>query len=391
MLTETATEIRFILNNETIITNKNPNMTLLDFIRYEKNLKGTKIGCREGDCGACTVLLGEITDHGLIYKNITSCLTPLANVSGRHVVSIEGINRSNGLTPVQESMCENGGTQCGFCTVGFIVSLTEYCINTKEFTFEEGIRSINGNICRCTGYKSIERSIYDLIKKLKNNHPSKQNNLEILIEHGYLPEYFIEIESRLKNLPEMKKKEKKNNIILGGGTDLYVQKLDELQEQSINFLKKGDSQFKYIKEVNNYCLIGSGTTFAELESSYLMNRYFSDFKNYIKLIASSPIRNLATIGGNIVNASPIGDFIIYFLALDAILILDYFGSKRELPLKDFYLSYKNLKKKPDELVDSVKFLIPDKNTLFNFEKVSKIMSTFLLGSIPPNTPMFKSL
>ena len=150
--------LRFILNKDEVKSDLPSGMLLLDFVRYQKNLKGTKIGCREGDCGACTVLIGELKNDELIYRSFTSCLTPLGNVHGKHVVTIEGINMDR-LNPVQQAMSDCSATQCGFCTPGFIVSLCGYCITHGEISLQNAIDSVNGNICRCTGYKSIERAI----------------------------------------------------------------------------------------------------------------------------------------------------------------------------------------------------------------------------------------
>src|SRR3982751_2017897 len=143
--------IRFILNSEDISTDQPPGSTVLDFVRYYKNLKGTKIGCREGDCGACTILVGELKGEKISYRSMTSCLMPLANASGKHIVTVEGINPEDGsLTPVQQAMVYENGTQCGFCTVGFVMSLTGFCLETSsKASCEQAISSIDGNICRC--------------------------------------------------------------------------------------------------------------------------------------------------------------------------------------------------------------------------------------------------
>src|SRR4051794_23243560 len=125
--------IQFILNNEDISTDLHSGTTVLDFVRYRKDLKGTKIGCREGDCGACTILVGEPIGDKVRYRSMTSCLMPLANASGKHIVTIEGVNPADGsLTPVQQAMLDESGTQCGFCTVGFVMSLTGFCIDETE-------------------------------------------------------------------------------------------------------------------------------------------------------------------------------------------------------------------------------------------------------------------
>src|SRR5688572_5254378 len=129
--------IKFILNNQTITTGLSKGVTVLDFVRYHKNLKGTKIGCREGDCGACTILVGELDGATVKYRSMTSCLMPLANAHEKHIVTVEGINRPDGeLTAVQQVMVENSGTQCGFCTVGFVMSLTGFCVDETAKTMD---------------------------------------------------------------------------------------------------------------------------------------------------------------------------------------------------------------------------------------------------------------
>ena len=124
--------IKFILNNKTINTSHNAGMTLLDFVRYEQRQTGTKIGCREGDCGACTILVGELINNEVEYKSITSCISPLGNAHGKHIVTVEGTNLENKLNKIQDAMKENYATQCGFCTPGFVVSLTGFVLSEIE-------------------------------------------------------------------------------------------------------------------------------------------------------------------------------------------------------------------------------------------------------------------
>jgi xanthine dehydrogenase small subunit len=142
--------IQFFLNNRLITTDKPASTTLLDFIRYDENLRGTKIGCREGDCGACTVLIGSLKGDKMEYMSVTSCLTPLPNAHGKHVVTVEGLNLPDQLNQAQQAMVDCSGTQCGFCTPGFINSMSGYALNTTSATIEEAISAIDGNICRCT-------------------------------------------------------------------------------------------------------------------------------------------------------------------------------------------------------------------------------------------------
>jgi len=356
--------ISFILNNESITTDQPEGMTLLDFIRYHKDLKGTKIGCREGDCGACTVLTGKLINEDVSYKSITSCITPLAAAAGCHVVTIEGINNDE-LTPVQQSVVEEGGTQCGFCTAGFIMSLTGSCININTEQ-EQIIAAIDGNICRCTGYKSLERAaqrIADLMKELPES-----GHIQWLSDKQIVPSYFNEIPQRLKQL--MRVEQKFSGIITGGGTDLYVQKHETMQESSIHHIGKS-VDLNYIYEENNLIHTGASVTVEEVKNNVAYQKYFSEINNYLKLVSSTPIRNLATMAGNFVNASPIGDMTIFYLALNTELTLSHNGAKRKVYLKDFYKGYKILDKLPDEIIEEFIFPTPSPGTFFNFEKVSK--------------------
>lgn len=369
-------DIQFILNDKDIVTSS-PNKILLDFIRYYRGLIGTKIGCREGDCGACTVLVGDIEDSQLKYESITSCLTPIGNVSGKHIVTIEGINL-NKLTLVQQALVDQGGTQCGFCTVGFIVSLTGFCLNSSEFIYSEAIQSIDGNICRCTGYKSIERAARDITHKLHSENGISKDRIRYLIDKEVLPAYFEGIKDRLinlgQNLYEQKLMTQNANLIVAGGTDLYVQRPEEMIKMSLNFVNH-NSQIKQIKIKGDRCYIGAGVTTTDILNSTDLQNIFgaSKLKRYMKLLASTPIRNIATIGGNFMNASPIGDFIIFFLALDAEITLkdSKQNLKRHLPVTDFYLGYKEINVRQNELLESINFNILNKNSRYNFEKVSK--------------------
>jgi len=358
--------ITFILNNKTIQTDSHPGTTLLDFIRYGENLPGTKIGCREGDCGACTVLEGTLENNKVQYKSIVSCLTPLGNAHGKHIVTIEGINMKR-LSPVQNAIIENAGTQCGFCTPGFVMSLTSHSMSGEVSDKEKAIAAISGNICRCTGYKSIEKaaeSISELLKIKDINDPVKW-----LVKNKHIPEYFLQIESQLKEIDIITNNTSDSHII-GGGTDLMVQKPEEIEETDINlFYNRND--LKGIKKDKDSIIIGSATNASELMSSSIMQEYFPDIKEHFKLISSEPIRNMGTIAGNFVNASPIGDLSIFFLALNASIVIKESSNSRKIPLRNFFLDYKKLDLSKSEFIESIIIPITETGFKFNFEKVSK--------------------
>lgn len=359
---------QFILNEKEISTSLPPGMLLLDFIRYKEHLKGTKIGCREGDCGACTVLIGEMKDGKLLYTSATSCLMPIGNVQVKHIVTVEGINLSD-LNAVQKAFADEGATQCGFCTPGFIVSLAGYCINEKAPSYESAVKSVDGNICRCTGYKSIERAVQK-INDLMGQRDNK-SALHFAVENNIIPEYFLKIEERLLKMPaETVDKINAETKYLGGGTDLYVQQHDTMPYEKISFLFDR-KELKGINKIGNTCEMGAGATVTDIAESIVFTDHFPNLKKYIRLISSTQIRNMATVGGNFTNASPIGDLTIFFLALDAQLTLTNGTVKRNITLRNFYKGYKVLDKLPGEFIEKISFDLPAKEGLFNFEKVSK--------------------
>jgi xanthine dehydrogenase small subunit len=391
--------IQFILNDQNIATDAPVGTTLLDFVRENQHLKGTKCGCREGDCGACSVLIGELSSEKMAYQNVTSCLTPIGNIQGKHVVTVEGINVSErqnlsknavytegssqtsnfkvqslksdnqSLTPVQKAMSDEGATQCGFCTVGFVMSLTGFCLSEKNAQNEDVIAAIDGNICRCTGYKSIERAALKIahLKDKNSGHPT-----DFCIENDIVPPYFSDINERLKKLSAFSRQPSATAKIVGGGTDLYVQKHDEMTHADIDFLFN-DALLRGVKKIGNRCEIGAAATVSDLKNSDFLNLAFKNLQKHLKLVSSTPIRNIATLAGNFVNASPIGDMTVFFLALNSVLVLkNKEGNRREIALKDFYKGYKTLDKTADEIVEIFHFDLPKTgNAFFNFEKVCK--------------------
>ncbi len=361
--------IQFILNNTTIKTSNQNGMTLLDYVRYEQRLTGTKIGCREGDCGACTVLVGTLQKDGtLAYQSITSCLWPLGNAHGKHIVTIEGTNFKTNLTTAQYAMKENYATQCGFCTPGFVVSLTGFVLSGSEKNHDNALDAISGNICRCTGYKSIERAAHDVCRELDFNE--SYIPMDWLIEHEFIPEYFKSIPEKLRGL-KINGSSRSGTVFVSGGTDLYVQQADNLIDNSVHLIADNDVLKDIIIEGDS-CSIGAGNTVTDMWNHSKLNVLFPKLRQHLKLVSSEQIRNMASIGGNLVNASPIGDMTIFFLALNSDLtIIDGRGNERILGLKDFYKDYKSYDLNEGELIKDITFKPPSGHSMFNFEKVSK--------------------
>ncbi|MBS1545907.1 MAG: FAD binding domain-containing protein [Bacteroidetes bacterium] len=370
----------FLLNDRTVRSNAPLGTTLLDVIRYNEHLPGTKIGCREGDCGACTVLVGEQRDGHVEYRSMTSCLLAMANVHGKHIVTVEGLTDElahgagvERLNPVQQAMVDQGATQCGICTPGFVVSLTGCSLSSEAVTKELAIRAVDGNICRCTGYKSIERAA-EVAAGLMASKDVKEP-VQWAVAHGFVPGYFAGIAERLKRISAPPSEVDPTSPLLGGGTDLYVQKHDAMLHAAIHPLNK-EHALMGIRIENGQCIIGGATVAGELLTSQELREYFPNLEKHLLLVSSTPIRNMGTVAGNFVNASPIGDLTAMFIALDSTITLSNEaapgqGHARKLKLKDLYLGYKQIDKKPEEILTSVQFNVPGKHTRFNFEKVSK--------------------
>ncbi|MDB5208901.1 MAG: (2Fe-2S)-binding protein [Flavisolibacter sp.] len=365
--------VQFILNNQTVTATQAKGSTILDYIRYYMRLMGTKIGCREGDCGACTILVGSLEADKLVYRSMTSCLMPLGNAQGKHIVTVEGINMQN-ISPVQQSIIDTNGTQCGFCTPGFVVSLTGFILGNKSTTYEQAVAAIDGNICRCTGYKSIERSAKIIAGSIAQKPES--GTTDWLVINGFLPAYFLNIENRLRELQitntlsPLENDTGKTKTIVAGGTDIVVQRPQMVKHSNVELLF--DTRIlRGIKEEEGQCIVGGGVTVTEFFESPLIQRIFPALAKHIKLVSSTPIRNMATMAGNIVNASPIGDMTVFFLALDASVVLARDSQQRTVKLKNFYKGYKQTDKEAEEIIIEILFDIPSEQTLFNFEKVSK--------------------
>lgn len=367
--------ICFILNNEEVDVSAPPGLLLLDFLRNRQQLTGTKEGCKEGDCGACTVILGDLQDTTLTYRPMTSCLMPLGEMQGKHVVTIEGLNMEK-LSPVQAAMVQEGGTQCGYCTPGFVVAMTSWLMDATQPLDRSGLmHAISGNLCRCTGYRSIKAAGLQVAQSLRPSI-NGEDRLQTLCQQGYLPEYFSSIPQRLAALRrKIEQQEQPVQLELSprfriaGGTDLYVQKGEDIPDVPVALLN--DTPILPAAEADGQIVMDARMTFEAMGDDPLIQRLIPDIRAYNDLIASWPIRTRSTLGGNIVNASPIADMTALLLAMETEIELSNGAQTRWLPLPDLYLGYKTLAKAADEVVTRLRFPRPDVQTRINWEKVSK--------------------
>ncbi len=363
------TTIRFLLNDQTVETDAPPGMAALDFVRERANLKGTKHACREGDCGACLVLVGTRNDDGVVrYQELTSCLLPLGAVAGRHLVTVEGL-AGVALGPVQQAIVDEGASQCGFCTPGFVVAMTGYLLTAASYSTEGALIALAGNLCRCTGYASIRRAMQGLMDDLRSSVESADNRIEAVVAAGILPAYFADIGTRLAELGDDGCGSNPLGPLVAGGSDLYVQRLHTIEGTAPRLLLREIEARIWIED--GFVNLSATTTAEDLKHSRALREILGHIAPFIDVICSQPIRNRATIAGNIVNASPIGDMTIMLLALDTDLVLADGTNRRTLPLRDFYLGYKTLDLAEHEIIEALRFPQARSQGQFNFEKVSK--------------------
>ncbi len=369
--------LHFILNDKEYETTLPGGTLVLDFLRLHARFCGTKEGCKEGDCGACMVLVGELDGDTIHYKPITSCLMPIGEMHGKHLVTIEGLNQQN-LTPVQQAIVDAGGSQCGFCTPGIVVSLTGYLLQRGPSFDDVAVKyALGGNLCRCTGYASLKRACTEVAHRFEHNgddHTTRSgiDHLRKLIEWQMAPPYFESIPSRLQALAAANPTngQQIDGPLIAGGTDIYVQRGAQLPNTEVRILGR-DSGMKTIEVHEGDIHVGALTTFEEFATHPEIQKCIPGIVSYNLYNASWQIRNRATLGGNIVNASPIGDMTALLLALESELLLQRQGQTRTVAMRDFFKGYKKLDLQSGEILTEIRFAKPDRDTLVHFEKVSK--------------------
>jgi xanthine dehydrogenase small subunit len=361
--------IRFLLNDRLAEVDVPPGMATLDVVRDLLGLKGTKHACREGDCGACLVLVGAFEPDGTVrYHALTSCLLPIGEVAGRHLVTVEGLSGAD-LGPVQRAILDEGASQCGFCTPGFVVAMTGVLLNTTTFDLADALIGLAGNLCRCTGYASIRRAIAGLLEELRHTAGQAPDRVAALVAAGVLPPYFSDAASRLAELASDPLPSITDGPLVAGGTDVYVQRLHDLEPVAPRLLLR--ELPPTIRSDNGLIVLSATTTAEDLKRSAVLREVLGDLAPFVDLICSEPIRLRATIGGNLANASPIGDMTILLLALDAELVLARGGERRMLPLRELYRGYKDVDLGDGEIIEAARFPAARSRGRLNFEKISK--------------------
>ena len=368
--------IQFLLNDKILkIKNPDPNKTILNYIRNDLKKTGTKEGCAEGGCGACTIVLGELIKNKIVYKAINACISFLPILNGKQLILVEDLNNGNDLHPVQEAMIKFHGSQCGFCTPGFTMSLFSMHKNNRSINSEVIDEALSGNLCRCTGY----RPIIDAAKSLNNRNDQdkfKQKQIKTINLLKKIKSIDIEINNSgkkffaPKTINNLKKILNKypNAKILSGGTDLSLEVTKFRKEIKTIISLNSIEKLNFIKKNRNLLEIGATTSLLEFQN--FIKSYFLDFHDILKRYGSLQIRNVGTIAGNIATASPIGDTLPLLLTLDAKIVVQGKNRKKIFSLSEFFISYRKTKLKKGEFIYSVKIPI-NKDNIFKAYKISK--------------------
>jgi xanthine dehydrogenase small subunit len=356
--------IRFLLNGEPQAVDAPPTTTLLDWLRETKGLTGTKEGCNEGDCGACTVMVTDETGA----RALNACILFLPQLEGRAIRTVEGIAGPDGtLHPVQDAMVTHHGSQCGFCTPGFVVSMATAHLNGRT-DFDD---QLAGNLCRCTGYAPIIRAAEAAAEKpvpdwMKDDPAQLDDPAFIFPEMRTDGRQPVAIPTSSDALAAWYE-DHPDATLIAGATDVGLWVTKGLQELGpVAFLNQC-SDLKGIVEEGETIRIGAMTSLTDL-GEFIADRHPS-FAEMVRRYGSVQVRNAATVGGNIANGSPIGDSPPALIALGATLHLRKGDTRRELPLEDFFLEYGKQDRAPGEFVEAVSFPVqPDRLRVYKLSK-----------------------
>jgi xanthine dehydrogenase small subunit len=358
-------------------------LSLSDFLRRTQGLTGTKIVCSEGDCGACTVLIGRVADDEsrLIYRPVDSCILFMFQLDSTHVVTVEGIGGETSPSAVQQAMIECHGSQCGFCTPGFVVAMTGILEERDELSELSMRCGLTGNLCRCTGYTSIIEAGGKLDLASHERMAKKYPAGAMISEFGQRRDESIEVraewESRLHTCASPANLEDAlafltahpDATIVAGATDVGVRinKTMAVPATILDLNRVGELDGVAVE--NGEMVLGSRANWTALEQ--VCEARVPEFHKIISIFGAPQIRHVGTIGGNIANASPIADSLPFLFVMDAELELRSVDGLRSLPITEFYKGYKKLDLRPGELITRVRVPLPADGELLRLYKVSR--------------------
>ncbi len=376
-------------------------ISLSDFLRRELGLIGTKIVCSEGDCGACSVLVGRARENELWYEAIDSCIAFLFQLDCTHIVTVEGLSKSGSMNDVQQALVDCHGSQCGFCTPGFAVALTALQENGCSGDADDMRVGLTGNLCRCTGYVSILEagltshltddqwmdSMYPPERMLEDFYAHSAEDVVLVEEPS--PQFLSKLASPASGSTNGQKapvlprvfcpvtlasalqvlRDSPQALVVAGATDIGVRvnKGQKLPDTILDLNRV--RELEQLEIVDGRLVMGARASWTDLE--LLVRETIPEYYRIVKVFGAPQIRNMGTVGGNIINASPIADSLPFYFVMDAELELRSADGSRMVNINDFYQGYKKFDLQSGELLTRVTVPLPEKGELFRLFKVSR--------------------
>ncbi len=375
--------IQFLLNQELRREHAlDPNLTVLDYLREHLGKSGTKEGCASGDCGACTVVVGELHTQAdgrerIRYRSLNSCLTFVSSLHGKQLISVEDLKHQGQLHSVQQAMVDCHGSQCGFCTPGFVMSLFALQKNSCAPDRHQAHEALAGNLCRCTGYRPIlaaaeqaccarqpdqfDAQEAQTIARLKAIAPTETGELNCGDKRCLVPLTVADLADLYDAYPQAR--------LLAGGTDLALEVTQLHRTLAVMIYVGNIAELKRIEDFDDRLEIGAATALSDCYAA--LKAQYPDFGELLQRFASLQIRNQGTLGGNIGNASPIGDSPPLLIALGAQIVLCKGNTRRTLALEDYFIDYRVTARQDSEFIE--KIIVPKASAAqaFRAYKVSK--------------------
>lgn len=369
--------VLYVNGHRHAVTGRDGFLPLAEFLRNRLRLTGTKVVCAEGDCGSCTVLLGRAEGARLAYRAINSCIQYLFQLDGTHVVTVEGLQRGSELTPVQAAMVEYHGSQCGYCTPGFVVAMTGILESCPRPAEEDWRRGLTGNLCRCTGYAPIltagQRAAEQAHASLEELYPGGEMCAEferlrqspLAVRDGERQVFSpVDLRQALEFLarhPAAK--------IVAGATDVGVQINKRALAPEVLLDLNRIAELEGVAVEENELVCGARATWRQVEEP--CRRLVPEFHRILSIFGSPQVRHVGTIGGNIVNASPIADSLPFLFVTEAHLEIASLQGRRSVNINDFYRGYRHTDLEPGELLTRVRIPLPAPEQHLALYKVSR--------------------
>ncbi|MCG6577644.1 xanthine dehydrogenase small subunit [Pseudomonas sp. AF32] len=375
--------IQFLLNQELRSEHTlDPNLTVLNYLREHVGKSGTKEGCASGDCGACTVVTGELdTDENgqerIRYRSLNACLTFVSSLHGKQLITVEDLKHQGRLHSVQQAMVDCHGSQCGFCTPGFVMSLFALQKNSEHADPHQAHEALAGNLCRCTGYRPIlaaadqaccgrqpdqfDAREAETIARLKAIAPKETGELNSGDKRCLVPLTVADLADLYDAYPQAR--------LLAGGTDLALEVTQFHRTLPVMIYVGNVAELKRIERFDDRLEIGAATALSDCYE--VLKAEYPDFGELLQRFASLQIRNQGTLGGNIGNASPIGDSPPLLIALGAQIVLCKGQVRRTLALEDYFIEYRVTARQESEFIEKIVVPRASAEQAFRAYKVSK--------------------